>query len=82
VHPGAGPSVRRDGTARPAPPDGRRAARARRAEAEAELATFRAEVRAALREAEARGGVSQLTADTVRTVLASARSAITATLPR
>lgn len=61
--------------------DGRQAARARRAEVEAELATFRADVRAALREADARGGVSVLTADTVRTVLASARAAITATLP-
>lgn len=71
-----------DDAARAAAPDERRAARARRAEAEVELATFRAEVRAALRDAEARGGVSQLTADTVRTVLASARAAITATLPR
>lgn len=61
--------------------DGRQAARARRAEVEAELTAFRAEVRAALREADARGGVSALTADTVRTVLASARAAITATLP-
>lgn len=63
-------------------PDERRAARARRAQAEVDLTAFRAEVRAALREAEARGGVSQLTADTIRTVLASARGAITATLPR
>jgi DNA-binding PadR family transcriptional regulator len=73
---------RLDDAGRAGAPDERRAARARRAEAETELTTFRAEVRAALREAEARGGVSQLTADTVRTVLASARSAITATLPR
>jgi len=58
------------------------AARRRRVRAEAELAAFRADVRAALREAEQRGGVSALTADTVRTVLASARSAIEATLPR
>lgn len=60
---------------------GRQAARARRAEVEAELAAFRADVRAALREADARGGVSALTADTVRSVLATARAAITATLP-
>lgn len=57
-------------------------ARARRSQIEGELTAFRAEVRAALRAAEARGGPSQLTADTVRTVLASARAAITSTLPR
>lgn len=56
--------------------------RDRRVQVETELATFRAEVRAALREADARGEVPALTVDTVRTVLASARSAITATLPR
>lgn len=60
----------------------RRAARARRAQIEADLAAFRAEVRDAVRRAEADGGPSALTADTVRTVLASARSAIAATLPR
>jgi DNA-binding PadR family transcriptional regulator len=58
------------------------AARARRSQIEGELTAFRQEVRAALRAAEARGGPSQLTADTVRTVLASARAAITSTLPR
>jgi DNA-binding PadR family transcriptional regulator len=57
-------------------------ARARRSQIEGELTAFRQEVRAALRAAEARGGPSQLTADTVRTVLASARAAITSTLPR
>lgn len=60
----------------------RRAARTRRVDAEAELARFRAEVRVALREAEALGGLPQLTVDTVRTVLASAQAAIKATLPR
>lgn len=60
----------------------RRVARLRRADAEAQLTRFRAEMHAALRDAEALGGLPQLTVDTVRTVLASARSAITATLPR
>lgn len=59
----------------------RRAARARRAQIDADLAAFRAEVRDAVRRAEADGGPTALTADTVRTVLASARSAIAATLP-
>lgn len=59
----------------------RRAARARRAAIEADLAAFRAEVREAVRRSEAGGGPSELTADTVRTVLASARAAIAATLP-
>ncbi|WP_370635448.1 PadR family transcriptional regulator [Cellulomonas sp. C5510] len=59
-----------------------RAARRRRVRAEADLAEFRAQVRAALRDAEQRGGVSPLTADTVRAVLVSARVAIEATLPR
>lgn len=62
-------------------PGERRAARARRAAIEAELATFRAEVREAVRGSEAAGGPSPLTVDTVRTVLASARAAIVATLP-
>ncbi|WP_346774794.1 PadR family transcriptional regulator [Cellulomonas sp. IC4_254] len=68
---------------RPGGPAGaeRRAARARRAQIEADLAAFRAEVRDAVRRAEAAGGPTALTADTVRTVLASARSAIAATLP-
>jgi len=70
-----------EGDARRASED-RRVARLRRTDAEAELTRFRAEMRAALREAEAHGGLPQLTVDTIRTVLASARSAITATLPR
>ncbi|HYQ76507.1 PadR family transcriptional regulator [Cellulomonas sp.] len=61
--------------------DARREARARRAAIEADLAAFRAEVREAVRRAEASGGPTALTADTVRTVLASARAAIAATLP-
>jgi DNA-binding PadR family transcriptional regulator len=72
---GAAPEPRGDA-------DGRRQARLRRTEAEAELTRFREEVRAALRVAEARGEVSALTVETVRTVLTSARAAITATLPR
>ncbi|WHP19527.1 PadR family transcriptional regulator [Cellulomonas sp. ES6] len=59
-----------------------RAAHRRRVRAEADLAAFRTQVRAALREAEQRGGITPLTAETVRTVLASARAAIEATLPR
>jgi DNA-binding PadR family transcriptional regulator len=56
--------------------------RRRRADVEAELIRFREEVRAAVRVAEAHGDLPALTVDTVRTVLASARSAITGTLPR
>jgi DNA-binding PadR family transcriptional regulator len=71
------------GVPRPGGPaaEERRAARARRAQIEADLAAFRADVRDAVRRAEAAGGPTALTADTVRTVLASARSAIAATLP-
>lgn len=72
---GAAPEPRSDA-------DERRQARLRRTEAEAELTRFREDVRAALRVAEARGEVSALTVETVRTVLTSARAAITATLPR
>ncbi|HEY0188282.1 MAG TPA: PadR family transcriptional regulator [Cellulomonas sp.] len=61
---------------------GRRAARGRRIEAEAELTRFREELRAAIRVAESRGELSALTVETVRTVLDSARGAIVATLPR
>jgi hypothetical protein len=61
--------------------DARREARARRQAIEADLAAFRAEVRDAVRRSEATGGPTALTADTVRTVLASARAAIAATLP-
>jgi DNA-binding PadR family transcriptional regulator len=57
------------------------ARRALRAEIEGELTAFRQDVRAALRAAEAHGGPSPLTADTVRAVLASARAAIRSTLP-
>ncbi|HEY0216431.1 MAG TPA: PadR family transcriptional regulator [Cellulomonas sp.] len=60
----------------------RREARVRRVEAEAELTRFREDVRVALRLAESRGELPVLTVETVRTVLTSARAAITATLPR
>ncbi|WP_346016300.1 PadR family transcriptional regulator [Cellulomonas endometrii] len=66
--------------ARAAGADARREARARRSAVEAELVTFRAEVRALVRASEAQGGPSTLTVDTVRTVLASARAAIASTL--
>ena len=83
--PGAGvPGARVPGAGVPrpgGPAAERRAARARRVQIEADLAAFRAEVRDAVRRAEAAGGPTALTADTVRTVLASARSAIAATLP-
>lgn len=62
--------------------DERAASRARRAEVEAMLHRFREEVRADLRRADARGQIEQLTVDTVRTVLDSARTAIKATLGR
>jgi len=75
---GSGPGGPRPGAAAA---DARREARARRAAIEADLAEFRAEVREAVRHAEASGGPTALTADTVRTVLASARAAIAATLP-
>lgn len=58
----------------------RAASRAHRAEVEALLAQFRDEIRAEVRNADARGVVSRLTVDTVRTVLDSARSAIRSTL--
>ena len=58
----------------------RAASRVRRAEAEALLHQFRDEVRAELRRVDARGEITQLTVDTVRTVLDAARTAITATL--
>ncbi|VTR77386.1 PadR family transcriptional regulator [Cellulomonas hominis] len=84
----AGASVRAAGAdaraagadARAAGADARREARARRSAVEAELVTFRAEVRALVRASEAQGGPSPLTVDTVRTVLASARAAIASTL--
>jgi DNA-binding PadR family transcriptional regulator len=69
-------------SARPVPsgPTNRAASRMRRAEVEGLLQQFRDEVRADLRRADATGQVAQLTVDTVRTVLDSARTAIRATL--
>jgi DNA-binding PadR family transcriptional regulator len=80
--PGGGDDVpgQLDHAVRRAAADARREARARRVAVEAELTTFRAEVRGMLRASEARGGPSPLTVDTVRTVLASARAAIASTL--
>lgn len=60
----------------------RAASRALRAEAEALLVQFREEVRAELRRADAHAEITQLTVDTVRTVLDSARTAILATMAR
>ena len=54
----------------------------RRVDAEARLQRFRDEVRADLRQADARGQLDQLTLDTVRTVLDSALTAVRATLRR
>ncbi|MFI2704095.1 PadR family transcriptional regulator [Cellulosimicrobium composti] len=62
-------------------PERRRASSVARAEAEAVLQRFREEVRADLRRADAAGVVSDLTVDTLRTVLESARRAVRATLP-
>ncbi|MFH6689567.1 PadR family transcriptional regulator, partial [Cellulosimicrobium funkei] len=59
----------------------RRESTARRAEAEAVLQRFRDELRADLRRADATGGVPELTVDTLRTVLDSARRAVRSTLP-
>jgi len=60
--------------------DARTASRAHRAEVEGMLQSFRDEVRAELRHADVVGEVTQLTVDTTRTVLDSARTAIRATL--
>jgi DNA-binding PadR family transcriptional regulator len=73
-------------TARARPRDGehdtrRRESTARRAEAEVVLQRFRDELRADLRRADATGGVPELTVDTLRTVLDSARRAVRSTLP-
>ncbi len=57
------------------------ASRVRRAETEVMLQRFRDDLRAELRRAEASHGLDQLTVDTLRTVLASAREAVRATLP-
>ncbi|MGN8245979.1 PadR family transcriptional regulator [Cellulomonas soli] len=65
----------------PSPADeARYASHARRMEAEALLQRFRDEVRADLRRADASGQLSQLTLDTVRTVLDSALTAVRGTL--
>ncbi|MBE9927537.1 PadR family transcriptional regulator, partial [Cellulosimicrobium cellulans] len=45
------------------------------------LQRFRDELRADLRRADATGGVPELTVDTLRTVLDSARRAVRSTLP-
>lgn len=68
--------------AAPMPPghDRRAASRLRRGEVEGMLQQFRDELRAELRRTDAVGEISQLTVDTVRTVLDSARTAIRATL--
>ena len=62
------------------PSDERTTAHVRRIDAEAMITVFREEVRADLRQAEARGRIDQLTVDTVRTVLDSALTAVRATL--
>lgn len=62
--------------------DPRGVSRARRAEAEALLQRFREDVRADLRRADVTAQVDQLTVDTLRTVLESARTAVRATLNR
>lgn len=62
--------------------DRRAASRTRRAEAEALLHAFRDEMRAELRRADVAGEVTELTVETVRTVLESAATAIRATLDR
>lgn len=61
-------------------PDPRAASRMRRAELEGMLTAFRDELRAELRRAAAIGELSQLTVETARTVLESARAVIRATL--
>lgn len=63
-----------------AAPDRRAASRMRRAEIEGLLQQFRDELRADVRRADAVGEVTQLTVDTVRTVLDSARRAVRGTL--
>ena len=62
--------------------DPRGVSRARRAEAEALLVQFREDVRADLRRADASDHIDQLTVETLRTVLDSARTAVRATLTR
>lgn len=76
----AGATPPRPGASGPAPDDGRAASHVRRVEAEQLLQRFRDDLRADLRSADARGGVGQLTVETVRTVLDSALTAVRATL--
>ncbi|MBD8080699.1 PadR family transcriptional regulator [Cellulosimicrobium arenosum] len=67
---------------RPDASEGRRRDSARRrAEAEVALRRFRDEVRADLRRADASGAVTDVSLDTLRTVLDGARDAVRATLP-
>ncbi|MGV8976770.1 MAG: PadR family transcriptional regulator [Cellulomonas sp.] len=62
------------------PGDARTASHVRWAESEAMLQRFRDDLRAELRRVDAVDGVTQLTVDTLRTVLDSARTAVRATL--
>lgn len=62
------------------PGDARTASHVRWAESEAMLQRFRDDLRAELRRLDAVDGVEQLTVDTLRTVLESARTAVRATL--
>jgi DNA-binding PadR family transcriptional regulator len=79
--PGAAWSEPRASGAAPTPAgDERTTSHVRRIDAEALVTEFREDVRADLRQAEARGRIDQLTVDTVRTVLDSALTAVRATL--
>jgi DNA-binding PadR family transcriptional regulator len=62
------------------PDDARTASHIRWVESEAMLHRFRDDLRAELRRVDAFGGIDQLTVDTLRTVLDSARTAVRATL--
>jgi DNA-binding PadR family transcriptional regulator len=62
------------------PDDTRTASHIRWVESEAMLHRFRDDLRAELRRVDAFGGIDQLTVDTLRTVLDSARTAVRATL--
>lgn len=66
--------------ARTRPDDARTASHIRWVESEAMLHRFRDDLRAELRRVDAFGGIDQLTVDTLRTVLDSARTAVRATL--
>ncbi len=63
-----------------APGQERTTSHVRRIDAEAIVAGFRDQVRADLRQADARGRIDQLTVETIRTVLDSALTAVRATL--